>query len=32
MLGDRIKIVRESNKMTQIEFGNSLNVTKQAVF
>ena len=31
MVGDRIKIVRESNKMSQVEFGKALNVTKQAV-
>ena len=31
MVGDRIKIVRESNKMSQVEFGKSLNVTKQTV-
>lgn len=31
MLGDRIKTVRESNKMSQVEFGASLNVTKQTV-
>lgn len=31
MIGDRIKIVRKSNKMSQVEFADSLNVTKQAV-
>lgn len=31
MLGDRIKAVRESNKLSQVEFGESLNVTKQTV-
>lgn len=31
MLGDRIKFIREANKMNQVEFGQSLNVTKQTV-
>ena len=31
MLGDRIKMVRESNKLSQVEFGESLNVSKQTV-
>lgn len=31
MLGEKIKIVRELNKMNQVEFGKSLNVSKQAV-
>lgn len=31
MLGDRIKLIREVNKMTQVEFANELNVTKQTV-
>lgn len=28
MLGDRIKLIREANKLTQVEFGKILNVTK----
>ncbi|MFQ9669144.1 helix-turn-helix domain-containing protein [Coprobacillus cateniformis] len=31
MLGDRIKMIREANKLSQVEFGNSLNVSKQTV-
>lgn len=31
MLGDRIKMVRESNGPSQVEFGESLNVSKQTV-
>ena len=31
MLGDRIRLIRESNKMSQVEFGKKLNVSKQAV-
>ena len=31
VIGERIKIVRKSNKMSQVEFAESLNVTKQAV-
>lgn len=31
MLGDRIKLIREANKLTQVEFGKILNVTKQTV-
>ena len=31
MIGDRIRIVRKSNKMSQVDFAESLNVTKQAV-
>ena len=31
MLGDRIKMVRESNGLSQVEFGESLNVSKQTV-
>ena len=31
MLGDRIKLIREVNKMIQVEFANELNVTKQTV-
>lgn len=31
LLGDRIKFIREANKMNQVEFGQSLNVTKQTV-
>lgn len=31
VIGDRIKIIRKSNKMSQVEFAESLNVTKQAV-
>lgn len=31
MLGDRIKIVRESNKLSQVGFGKILNVSKQTV-
>lgn len=32
MIGDRIKIIRISNKMNQDEFARSLNVTKEMVF
>ncbi len=31
MLGDRIKMIRESNGLSQVEFGESLNVSKQTV-
>lgn len=31
VLGDRIKLIREANKLTQVEFGKILNVTKQTV-
>lgn len=31
MLGDRIKLIREANKLNQVEFGKILNVTKQTV-
>lgn len=31
VIGDRIKIIRKSNKISQVEFAESLNVTKQAV-
>lgn len=31
MLGDRIKLVRKSNKYSQVEFGGILNVSKQTV-
>lgn len=32
MIGDRIRIIRISNKMNQDEFAKSLHVTKEAVF
>lgn len=31
VIGDRIRIIRKSNKINQVEFAKSLNVTKQAV-
>lgn len=31
VLGDRIKLIREANKLNQVEFGKILNVTKQTV-
>lgn len=31
MLGDRIKMIRESNGLSQVEFGESLNISKQTV-
>ncbi len=31
MLGDKIKILRLSNKMSQVELANKLNVSKQSV-
>ncbi|WP_305139857.1 helix-turn-helix transcriptional regulator [Thomasclavelia cocleata] len=31
MLGDRIKLVRESNRLSQVEFGKILGISKQTV-
>lgn len=31
MIGNRIKMIREANKMSQVEFANELSVTKQTV-
>lgn len=31
MLGDRIKLIRESNKLSQVNFAKTLNVSKQTV-